>query len=188
MAVAAAAQQPDHAPSSWGLSQLMHALGQVKAASGTFTERKTLHMLKAPLVSSGTLSYVAPDRVVKVTLAPRPEKITLDADQVTMKVGRVGDTHTFSVTEYPQIGDLIEGVRATLAGNLTALDRYYTVRLTGSAADWQLLLLPREVDLAKVVRRIRIRGSKNRIREIETDERNGDRSVMAIAENVRATH
>jgi outer membrane lipoprotein-sorting protein len=183
----AAAQTSGAASSNWGVAQLMRALRQVKAASGTFTERKTLHMLSAPLVSSGTLNYVAPDRMSKMTLSPRPERLVLDGDRVTMKTGPDGETHTFSVTEYPQIGGLVEGIRATLAGDLSALDRYYTVQLTGSASDWQLRLLPRDPDLEKLVKLVRIQGREDRILTVETDESDGDRSVMTVAENIRDT-
>lgn len=183
----AVAQRSASASSNWGVTQLMHALGQVKAASGTFTERKTLHVLAAPLVSSGTLNYVAPDRMSKITLSPRPERLVLEGDQVTMKAGPRGQTHTFSVTEYPQIGALVEGIRATLAGDLAALERFYTVQLTGSPSDWQLLLLPHSRDLEKLVKAVRIHGSENRILTIETDESDGDRSVMTVTENVRDT-
>lgn len=183
----AAAQTSDAASSNWSVAQLMRALRRVKTASGTFTERKTLHMLSAPLVSSGTLNYIAPDRMSKVTLSPRPEQLVLDGDRVTMKTGPDGETHTFSVTEYPQIGGLVEGIRATLAGDLSALDRFYTVQVVGGATDWQLLLLPRDPDLEKLVKAVRIRGSEDRILTVETDESDGDRSIMTIAENIRDT-
>ena len=41
------------AAAAWGLPQLMRGLGQVHAASGHFVERKTIHVLNAPLTASG---------------------------------------------------------------------------------------------------------------------------------------
>jgi outer membrane lipoprotein-sorting protein len=180
----AAAQPAAAAAPPWDLMQLMHALQQVKSASGRFTERKTVHMLNAPLVSSGTLSYVAPDRMQKVTLSPVPERFVLDGDRITMAGGPDQQTHTFALTDYPQIGGLVEGIRATLAGDLPTLDRYYDLQLTGDAASWQLLLQPKDSKLTRFVKSIRIIGSENQIHAIDTEESDGDRSEMSIVEDV----
>ncbi|HEY5929847.1 MAG TPA: outer membrane lipoprotein carrier protein LolA, partial [Burkholderiales bacterium] len=56
------------AEAQWGVAQLMHELGQVKRSQARFSERKYLKVLKQPLQSSGTLTYVAPDRLEKRTL------------------------------------------------------------------------------------------------------------------------
>lgn len=172
----------------WGLSQLMSSLQQVKSASGEFTERKDMHMLSTPLMFSGTLSYRAPDWMQKITVSPIPQQFTLDGNQVTITGGPDGQTHTFSISDAPQVGVLIEGIRATLAGDLPMLDRYYAVKLTGDAADWQLLLQPKDTALTRFVKWIRIAGNQDRIRVIETEESDGDRSKMSIVENVDDAH
>src|SRR5688500_9130786 len=58
------------AAGAWGIEQLMQDLARVKTAKGTFVERKHLAILTAPLESSGTLTYTAPDRLEKHTLVP----------------------------------------------------------------------------------------------------------------------
>jgi outer membrane lipoprotein-sorting protein len=168
----------------WGLPQLMQGLAQVKSASAQFTERKTMHLLTAPLMTSGTLAYVAPDRMQKTTLAPVPEQFVLDRDQVTIVGVPDNQAHTFSLSEYPQIGGLVEGIRATLAGDLPTLERLYILEFKGAPADWQLLLQPRDSDLARFIKWIRIRGSRDRIEAIATESSDGDYSDMSIIEDV----
>jgi outer membrane lipoprotein-sorting protein len=168
----------------WGLPQLMQELARVKSASAQFTERKTMHLLTAPLVTSGTLAYVAPDRMQKITLAPVSERFVLDRDQVTIVGGPDNQTNTFSLSEYPRIGGLVEGIRATLAGDLPTLERFYTVEFKGAPADWQLLLRPKDADLTHFIQWIRIRGSRDRIETIATQGRDGDYSDMSIVEDV----
>jgi hypothetical protein len=185
LAIPALAQQAAQVSPAWGLSQLMLALKRVKAASGRFIERKTLHMLSAPLVSSGTLTYVAPDHMQKVTLSPKPQRFVLDGDHVTISGGADQQSHTFLLTDYPQIAGLVEGVQATLAGDLPRLSRFYVVHLSGNAADWQLQLQPKGAALARFVKQIRILGSQDRIHEIDTEESNGDHSEMSVTEDVR---
>lgn len=168
----------------WGLPQLMQELARVKSASAQFTERKTMHLLTAPLVTSGTLAYVAPDRMQKTTLAPVPEQFVIDRNQVTIAGGPDKEIHTFSLSEYPQIGGLVEGIRATLAGDLPMLRRFYIVDFQGAPVDWQIRLRPRDADLTRFIKWICIRGSQNRIETIATKTSDGDYSEMSITEDV----
>lgn len=176
-----AAAQPTR--STWGLPQLMHSLAQVRSARGHFTERKTMHLLKRPIITSGTLTYRAPDRITKITLSPVPQRFSLKGDQVTIS-GRGKKRHVFSLGDYPQIGGLVEGIRATLAGNLPTLRHYYHVRLVGRPMHWTLVLRPKGLHLTDFVKQVRITGAGNRIRIVDTLETNGDQSEMCVSESV----
>jgi outer membrane lipoprotein-sorting protein len=177
----AAMAQP--APPPWGLPQLMQGLAQVHAASARFMQRETLKMLTAPLMSAGTLTYVAPDYLRKITTSPAPENFVLDRDQVTISGAPGQKTQVFLLTQDPRIGGLVEGIRATLAGDLPQLQRFYTVQLTGTAASWQLLLRPKDAGLAQFVTWIIILGHRNHLQSIDTASGNGDHSEMGITED-----
>lgn len=161
----------------------MREMAQVKSASAQFTEWKTMHVLSAPLQTSGTLRYVAPDRIQKITVTPVSERFVLDGDKIIMDSGPDGQAHKLSLADYPQIGGLVEGIRATLAGDLPTLERFYTVQLTGGPADWQLLLQSKDSDLTRFVKWIRIHGDGNRIDTIATASSDGDHSEMSIVED-----
>lgn len=163
---------------SWDLQQLMRRLSAVQNTTAHFVEHKYLHILKKPLVASGTLVYLAPGHLQKDTLEPRPEHLVVDSE--TLSIERDGKTQTLPLADYPQIGAFIEGIRATLAGDLAALDRVYTVRLDGSSEAWQLLLQPRDAKMQELVHAIRISGSNARVERIDTQEGDGDRSEMTI--------
>jgi Outer membrane lipoprotein carrier protein LolA-like len=178
--------QPDAA--AWGLPQLMRGLGQVRSATGRFVERKTIHVLNAPLMASGTLTYVAPDYLRKTTLSPVPEDFTLDRGTAEISGGPEHQTHSFSLDEAPQIAGLVEGIRATLAGDLPMLKRFYTVRLTGTEAGWQLLLQPKTTQAASFITWMLIQGSENRLTAIDTASPNGDHSEMGITEDTSHAH
>jgi hypothetical protein len=180
---APAMAQPDAA--AWGLPQLMHELGQVHAASGHFVERKTIHVLNAPLTDSGTLTYVAPDYLRKTTLSPVPEEFVLDHGTAEISGGPEHRTHSFALNEAPQIAPLVEGIRATLAGDLPLLERFYTIRLSGSEADWQLLLQPRDAQAAHFITWMLIQGRGNLLTEIATASPDGDHAEMSIVEDAR---
>lgn len=173
----------------WGLDQLMRELGQVKSARAKFTERKQLALLNQPLDASGTLVYVAPDRLEKHTVSPRQESLVLERDRLTLErktpdrtaEGQVrSQRRTFALRDHPAIWALVESIRATLAGDLATLRRFYDVALEGDERRWRLALKPVEPAMQDLVSEIRIGGSRDRVETVEVVETNGDRSSMTI--------
>jgi hypothetical protein len=158
----------------------MRDLAQVDSARGRFVERKELAMLSAPLESSGTLVYTAPDRLEKRTLKPREENLLLEGERLTLESKARNQSRTFALREQPVIGAFVEGIRSTLAGDLATLRRYYRVSLEGSERQWRLMLEPVDPGMQNVISEIRIGGSGTWIDTIDIVESNGDRSVMTI--------
>jgi len=163
---------------SWGLPQLMQSLAQVRTASASFTERQTSPVLSAPLISMGTLTYVAPDYLRKVTITPQPENFVLDHDQVTIS-GAAG-SHVFALNQDPRIAGLVEGIRGTLAGDLPVLEQFYNVSLRGNASSWQLNLSPKNMKLQHFIRAMIITGSEGQIGIIDTQSADGSDSQLSI--------
>jgi outer membrane lipoprotein-sorting protein len=182
--VCVAAAPASAQPAGWGLPQLMQSLAQVKSAAATVTERKTLKILNAPLLASGTLAYTAPDQMQKITVSPMPERFILNGQHVALTDGPDNQTHVFSLAQDPRIGGLITGIIATLAGDLPTLSRSYNIQLLGSPNQWQLLLQPKDQQIAQLIAWIRINGAQNRIDEINTQANNGDHSEMSVTETI----
>ena len=162
------------------LPQLMQRLAERRHGHAAFVERQFIAMLERPLESSGELFYDAPDRLEKRTLAPKPESLVLDNG--TLTVHRGARSRALALRDYPQIAPFIDSIRATLAGDLAALERTYTLSFESRASDWTLVLLPREAKLAALIARIRMTGSEDLVREVTVERADGDRSVMTIRE------
>lgn len=184
ISVALAAWAPPHAApaAGWGVEQLMQALGEVKSSQARFVERKHMAILSAPLETSGTLLYTAPDRLEKHTRTPRRESLLLERDQLTIESAE-RKRRTVALQDYPVAWAFVESIRSTLAGDLATLTRFYKVKLDGGVERWRLSLTPRDPQMEEVVREIRLSGSGNRVDAIETIESNGDRSVMSITQD-----
>jgi outer membrane lipoprotein-sorting protein len=174
-----ASADPPARVEDFGLPQLMARMQALHSASARFVERKFVHMLNQPLQSSGTISFTAPDRLQKQTMAPAPASVTVEGDRLTV-VQPDGRTRTLSLSDSPEIGALIASIRATLAGDTATLTRYYAPMLSGGADRWSLALEPRDERLRKLLTMIRIRGEGSIIRSIETVEHDGDRTEMTI--------
>jgi outer membrane lipoprotein carrier protein LolA len=172
-----------HAQSNegWGLEQLMAELGHVHRAQARFVEHKYTKLLTRPLESSGTLIYEAPDRMIKRTLKPKPETMTVDAERLVLE--RQGRTRTLRLQDYPVLWAFIESLRSTLKGDLGALERFYEVDLAGDPQRWILSMRPKDAKMSRVISSIEIAGAQGRIQTVKVQEAQGDRSVMTIVED-----
>jgi outer membrane lipoprotein-sorting protein len=162
------------------LPELMRTLSGVAAAEATFVETRQLAMLDAPLVLKGRLSYTRPDRIEKHVLSPHDELTRIVGDTVTIENRARKRVTTLSLAATPAAQAFAESLRATLAGDLAALQHHYTVQLRGQSNDWTLALAPRASPLASLVREIRIRGAHARLLSVQVEETGGDSSLMTI--------
>jgi len=167
----------------WGVAQLMTQLGQVEHARARFVERKYLKVLKTPLELSGRLEYDAPNRLVKRTLDPTSETLTIEGDQLLIETPTRAHSRSLRLQDYPVLWAFVESFRATLKGDLAALNRFYRVALDGGPQQWQLSLAPRDPKMSALIESIVISGSEERISRIEVREAQGDRSIMNVYED-----
>ena len=119
-------------------------------------------------------------RLEKRILLPKPETMVLEQDRFTIESASPNLRRTLALNDYPVVRAFVESIRATLAGDLQTLTRFYRINVEGNSEQWRLSLAPTEPAMLAVVRQIRIGGSKNRIVSIEVIEAEGDRSVTTI--------
>ncbi len=177
-ATASAVPAPARADAAWSVDRLMATLARQPAGSARFVEKKYMAMLERPLESSGELRFVAPDRLEKRTLAPKPETLLVQGDMLTVE--RAGRKTTIPLGNHPELAGFIESLRGTLAGNRQALEQYYRLALEGTARRWTLTLTPSDSRMAAAIANIRIDGAGERLERVEIRQADGDRSVMTI--------
>ena len=166
------------AAADWTVAELFAALAKEKPGRAAFHERKFIALLDRPVESTGELTFTPPDRMEKRTVTPKPERVLVDRERVTLERG--GKRHSVGLRENPAIAVLVESIRGTLAGDLDSLTRAYSVALDGSQASWKLTLRPLDPAAAQLVERIHIAGAQARVRTVEILQADGDRSLMTI--------
>lgn len=166
----------------WDQDNLMKALSRVKHSRVHFTETRFLSALKTPLVTRGSLVYQAPNRLEKHVTEPFQETTLIVDDRVSIDNKTQPFKRSLDLKSNPPLWAFVESFRATLAGDMTALERFYKVRLDGSRQQWQLTLLPRDIEIAELIRSIVVDGNDARILRITTQEADGDRSVLTLTE------
>jgi len=163
----------------WSARSLFDSLAKDRPGRALFHETKFMALLDKPLESSGELIFTPPDRLEKRTLLPKPERVVVERELVTLERG--GKRHALSLRENPAIAVLVEGLRGTLAGDLSALTRTFSVGLEGNPERWRLILRPLDPGSATLVDRIEIGGGAVQVRSVEIFQSDGDRSVMTLS-------
>jgi hypothetical protein len=160
------------------LGELLAVLARRPSGQATFSEQRFVKGLDEPLVSTGTLSYSAPDRFARRTLQPRAEAMVVEGNTVTLSRG--GRSRTLALDSSPEAVVAVEAVRGTLTGNAQALQRHFRTKLSGDIERWTLELQPLDPRAAGPLRHVRITGQQGDLRVVETQLLDGDRTVMTI--------
>ena len=180
--VMAACHLPCKGEEAFGLPALMQALAAVPAAEARFTEVRRMQLLRVPLEVQGTLRYVRPDTLERHVQSPYEETIRIEGNRVSVDNPARGERRSYALASLPAAYALVESLRATLAGDLAALERHYHLELAGGREAWTLSLTPRDPGIAAMLTQVRLQGSAASIARIEFDEAAGDRTTMTLRE------
>ena len=129
----------------WGVDSLMQQLSAMKHSQARFVERKYLKVLKAPLELSGTLTYDRPGYLQKRTLKPKPETLTVADDKLTLENPGRKEHRVLKLQDYPALWGFVDSIRATLGGDIKALERFYRVELEGQAGELAAIIWSRAI-------------------------------------------
>jgi len=160
------------------LDQLMQQLAQRQRGHATFIEQTYSRLLEDPVQSSGELWFEASGRLEKKVLKPQPEDLLIEGDQLQLIRG--SRQRTASLQQFPQLAPLFDGLRQTLAGDRAALERSFDLSLDEQSGGWTLTLKPLQPQLTRWIEFIRISGQDGTVREVLTQRRNGDHSIMKL--------
>lgn len=161
------------------LERLMALLAAHPGGTVRFVERRHMAMLDAPLVSRGEMSYRAPDWLERRTLSPRPERLLLDKDTLTLE--RDQRRMSMPVSQRPEVDAFVASIRSTLQGDRAALERHYRVALQGQPEKrWTLTLEPLQARLRGIVTQIVISGVGVAVDRIDYTQSDGDRTEMRL--------
>lgn len=157
---------------------LFAALARVGALQASYREEKTLALMTRPLVSHGTLYYVAPDTLALHTHEPTRGIVRVDAHRLRFS-DETGQAHELDLDGNDVVRQIVDGFRKVLAGDGSALRALYTLDFTPGET-WRLVLTPRSEPLSGLVSRIELEGRGARLDTLRVEEANGDRTVTTF--------
>ena len=159
------------------LDGAMKDLAGVRQGRAEFSEQKSIPELSSPLPSTGSLSWVAPDRLEKHTTWPTEEILRVEGDRLLLERPAQNLRQELSLDQSPEIRPFVEAIRATLAGDLETLRRYYEVSFSPEGEGWHMVLTPLSARIRVALQRVDIYGSRGFVRQVETRGNDGITSL-----------
>lgn len=145
-----------------------------KTVQGRFTQQKYLRTLDKPVTTSGRFALRPGHGLFWHLQKPFELRLRVRRDGISRQdASGAWKSNGSQSTQAAQVKLFM----AVLGGDTAELQRHFTLKLSGSAGSWQLLLLPKTVVMKQVFENITISGDKL-VRRIELKEKQGDRTVM----------
>ncbi len=160
------------------IAGLLSEFAQHPHERARFVEQTYSRVLRHPSETTGELYFDAPDRLEKRTLTPVSENLLVEGENVT--VSRGARRRSFRIADIPPLRPLLEGLRATLAGDLAGLTAHFAVSSAATDSGWLLTLRPLPDEPQPLFQRIQIRGRDGRVQSLEIERDTGERSMMTI--------
>jgi hypothetical protein len=170
------AAPPEAAPDA---AALIASLARSAPARTAYTEVRFSGLLERPLILRGELEYLGPGRLGKSVAAPYREQTRIADGQATVQRGERAP-RTFALSQAPELEGFLRGFAALLGGDAAALERDFTIAASGVAANWRLVLTPRDARLARRISTIEVDGAGREPRCFRTRDADGDVGVLLV--------
>jgi outer membrane lipoprotein-sorting protein len=172
LALAAGATHAAEAPT---LESLMAGMAKTSGVEARFVERKEVTLLSEPIETRGTLVFVPPDRLARVTHAPSASRLVIDGERLSFRDAAGAEALDLSVN--PIAREIVDNFIVLFSGDLARLRARYEPALESAGEGWRLELRPRHRPLSDLIERITLEGTGRALARIEMLERDGDRTT-----------
>lgn len=167
----APSQQPN---GTLTLDELLGHMATTRGVVAEFREVKLLSLLDAPLETRGTLYFVPPDRLARVTTSPTATRLVLRGDQ--MRFEDEAGANDIDLSANPVARQFADNLVVLWRGDRAELEKLYRLEFSAVGPAWKLALAPKGSPLDRFITSIRLSGDGQKISEMELLETDGDRT------------
>jgi len=132
------AQQPT---GTLTLDELLGHMATTRGVVAEFREVKLLSLLDAPLETRGTLYFVPPDKLARVTKTPTATRLVLRGDH--MRFEDEAGANDIDLSANPVARQFADNLVVLWRGDRAALEKIYRLEFTADGAAWKLALAPK---------------------------------------------
>ena len=170
----APAGDPGHGSGTLTLDELLGHMATTRGVVAEFREVKLLALLDAPLETRGTLYFVPPDKLARVTRSPAETRLLLTGDHMLFE--DEAGTSDIELSANPVARQFANNLIVLWRGDRVALEAIYRLDYSADGAHWKLSLAPKSAPLDRFITSIRIAGEGRAILDMDLLETDGDRT------------
>ncbi|HEY8155408.1 MAG TPA: outer membrane lipoprotein carrier protein LolA [Myxococcota bacterium] len=172
LAASAGAESPAIPSGPLTLEAMMARMASTPGVRAEFREEKQLALLAAPLVSEGTLYFIPPSRLARITSRPGASTLVIDG-------GRMSYTDEAGASDVDLAGSrvarsVVENFVVLFGGDLAALRERYAIEFDAEGARWRMRLTPKAAPLSQFIASVEMRGVGPALEQMLIREADGD--------------
>ena len=161
------------------LDALMKQLAALPGLEAKFTEEKHITLLAAPLSSEGMLRFSPPASLARETTKPMASRVVIVGDRLFFDDGK--NAQEVDVGNNPVVRAFVNSFVLLLAGDRKGLEELFNMKLVPGET-WELELSPKKDPIAKIIKRMLVRGSGVKVKQLIVEESSGDRTETTFVE------
>lgn len=158
------------------LDQIRARLDAHAVVRAEFVQTRTLSALERPLVARGQLLVSRADGVVWQVEKPFRTAYVMQQESVT-EIAADGTRTRREARDAPAIARVGRILGALVSANAAALENQFHIEATVTGDLWQILLQPRQAQVAQRLKAVRV-GGGTFVDAVHIDEANGDTTLL----------
>ncbi|HTF34690.1 MAG TPA: outer membrane lipoprotein carrier protein LolA [Myxococcota bacterium] len=183
--LSAGSQSPEVPHGTLTLETLMHHMATTSGVRAEFHEVKQIALLEQPLESDGTLYFIPPSRLARITRAPGATTLVIDGSRMSYRDTTGGNSVDLSANREARA--IVENLVVLFNGDLGALHEHYNVGFDADGARWHMRLVPKGPPVSQLIASIELRGDGPALQQMVLVEKEGDRTTTLFHDVVTDT-
>ena len=167
------------------LEILMQHMATTSGVRAEFHEVKQIALLEQPLESDGSLYFIPPARMARITRAPGATTLVINGAHMSYRDTTGGNSIDLSANRVART--IVENFVVLFNGDLSALREHYNVGFQADGARWQMRLAPKGPPVSQLIASIELRGDGPALEQMVVLEKEGDRTTTFFHDVVTDT-
>ncbi len=165
----------------WGaeltLATLTAQLAQPQELRANFAQERSLTGFARTLKAHGTLLVSRSHGILWRQSAPFAQDVVIDERGILVDAGT--GLKALTSADNPQLQSFAQMLKSLFAGDLSALEQYFSLELTGTESQWQLTLTPTHEPMSIIFAGITLQGGAY-VTDVTLTDKAGDHTKIVF--------
>jgi outer membrane lipoprotein carrier protein len=136
------------------LAHLQEHRAKFPSLTADFTEEKTTHLLNKPIVSQGTLTFLAPNKFRRELRGNNPSTMVSNGQKLWIYYPNFNAAELYILGQRAFFDDAIEALTAGI--NFQHVTEFYRTTATHEADGWHLVLIPKSGGVKRILKELSV--------------------------------
>lgn len=136
------------------LGRLEALKNQYPSIQANFSERRTSHLLKAPIASAGTISFQTPNKFRREVTGSNPSFTVSNGHVLWLYYPNFKEAEKYTLGQRAMFDDAMAALTAGL--NFGRVETYYNLAVSREGGGYRVILTPKKGNLRRIVQQLTV--------------------------------